>query len=207
MDLLLSCGSRVQNLHSKSSTPTPFTEKISMCKLNAATYVGGTCSSAWGGRDIGAQINAAYRGLFPLGGTIYVLPQTGGGCYSFSTPIAFSTAGEYAILEGLTSTNRKPSAGASLNFTSVKEGAAITLDYTPGTGGGYGAAGGLRDLTLIGHFGQAGIVPKYRVGQSLRLRTATWTIECGRGRTIAKVCCPSSIYRDAHPTQSADRTH
>jgi hypothetical protein len=132
-----------------SETSHLWTARNSMCKLNGAMYVGGFCSAVWGGSDIGAQIDAAYAALSPSGGSIYILPPVSDGCYSFTTPIEFTRAGEYAILSGVASSNQEPSGGACLNYIPTTAGAAIILDYTPKTGGGYGAAGGLLDLTLV----------------------------------------------------------
>ena len=65
-----------------------------------ATYVGGSLPQIGTSADMGAQINAAYAALPATGGEIILLPQTGGGCYNFSTPIAFVTSGKYIALAG-----------------------------------------------------------------------------------------------------------
>ncbi len=134
-----------------------------------ATYVGGSLPQIGTSADMGAQINAAYAALPATGGEIILLPQTGGGCYNFSTPIAFVTSGKYIALAGgvpvsvsggTSATN--PSGGACLNFTTITSTCvasgqaqggsspcnAITVDYTPSIGGGYTGGNGLFNLAL-----------------------------------------------------------
>jgi hypothetical protein len=71
--------------------------------FNSALYVGGPLGSSWGVTDIMGQINAA-KAAAPAGGaTIYILPQTGGGCYltNGSTTASFTTVGQYFQIIGL----------------------------------------------------------------------------------------------------------
>jgi hypothetical protein len=132
------------------------------CQSNTVLYVGGPVA-CWTGTDIGAQINTAYASLSAQGGTIFILPQPGGGCYSYTTPIVLNTSGKYATLAGTTSASPTPSGGACINFTTTTNTCAtggnaqggsspcnaVVLDYTPTAGGGYLPGNGLRDLTLV----------------------------------------------------------
>lgn len=118
------------------------------CQSNSVLYVGGPVA-CWAGADIGAQINSAYAALPSQGGTIYVLPQTGGGCYGFSTEINFNVSGKYPSLRGLAGSNGTPSGGACLNWTPTTSGVAINLDYFPTSNPNYPPLHGLRDLMLI----------------------------------------------------------
>lgn len=116
--------------------------------FNTTEYVGAGIT-AWSGSDIGAQINSAYAALPATGGTIVVLPQTGGGCYAYTTPITFTTASKPVLLEGSAATNQTPSGGPCLNYTPTTATSAITLDYLSSGGGGYAPSHGIRDLTLV----------------------------------------------------------
>ena len=118
---------------------------------NGIAYVGGSCASAWGGGDIGAQINAAYGGLSSPGGKIMVIPQTTGQCYEFATPILFTTASKYVLLEGAGAESQigVSSNGACLNYTPATRTTAITMDYVPSNGGGATRNHGMRNLRLI----------------------------------------------------------
>lgn len=136
------------NTHSGTET---FTGSTSICQGNTALYVGGSCATFWGGGDIGAQINAAYAALPSTGGFIYVIPQSNGACYSFTTPITFTTSGKYPTLSGLaavSNTAGNQPGGACLNYTPVTATTAMTLDYVQGVGGGNTPTGGIRDLQL-----------------------------------------------------------
>jgi hypothetical protein len=86
----------------------------SVSSLNSTTlYVGGGVTT-WAGSDIGAQINAAYASLQADGGTIVVLPPSGGGSvYNYSTAIALSTSAKFVTLQG----GGGSSAQVQLNFT------------------------------------------------------------------------------------------
>src|SRR4029077_3568370 len=66
--------------------------------INNVLYVGNGITT-WGTGDIGSQINTAYAALPGSGGTIVVVPQTTGACYSFSTPITFTTLHKYVSLK------------------------------------------------------------------------------------------------------------
>ncbi len=104
------------------------------------------------GSDIGAQINNAYAAMVagPGSGKIIVEPQVGGGCYRFSTPILFTTAQKYVILEGSApSTSNNSSPGGSCLFYTPTTGTAITMDITPSNGGGNAVGAGMRDITLV----------------------------------------------------------
>jgi hypothetical protein len=117
--------------------------------LNASPYVGGALAPYWGNGDIGAQINAAYASLPATGGTINIIPQSNGACYSFSTGIAYTTLGKYVLTVGRAGSNSvaQVNGGACLNWTPTS-GSAITVDYVPSAGGGYTASHGFRDITL-----------------------------------------------------------
>lgn len=116
--------------------------------FNGELYVGDGIKT-WGTGDIGSQINAAYASLPVNGGTINILPPSGGGCYTMSTPVVFSTVGKTVQLNGLTPPGNSTGAvetGLCLNWTPVS-GSAITMDWTPGTGGAT-VGGGMSNITL-----------------------------------------------------------
>ena len=123
-------------------------------------YVGGSVPQ-WGTNpDMGAQINTAYASCPNTGCTIVLVPQMSGSCYSYSTPITFTTVGKYALLQGGGPTSEGPgsivsgvivpgqSGGACLNFTPTTAISAITLDYVSALGGGNASAHGIRDIIL-----------------------------------------------------------
>lgn len=119
--------------------------------LNGVSYVGGACSSSWGGGDIGAQINAAYTAMPATGGKIGIVSQTSGACYNYSTPILLNTQGKYVVLQGVSGTSNAVGdvdSGACLNYTPDTNTVAITVGWGPTSGGGYAPGGGFRDLTL-----------------------------------------------------------
>lgn len=95
------------------------------------TYVGDKTSWANTG-DIGAQINAAYAAAPAAGIIIQISPKTGGGCYSYSTPIVATTSGKYILLEGSAPANNTP-VGSCLNYTPTTATSAITFDYVENT--------------------------------------------------------------------------
>jgi len=123
-------------------------------------YVGGSVPQ-WGSNpDIGAQINTAYASCPNTGCTIVLVPQMTGSCYDYSTPIAFTTVGKYALLQGGGPTSEGPGSvvsgvivpgpagGACLNYTPTTATSAITFDYVWVDGGGYVPAHGIRDIIL-----------------------------------------------------------
>jgi hypothetical protein len=123
-------------------------------------YVGATVPQ-WGSNpDIGAQINTAYASCPSTGCTIVLVPQPNGACYDFSTPIAFTTVGKFALLQGVGPTSEASgslvsgvivpgqSGGACLNFTPMTAISAITLDYVSSLGGGFAPVHGIRDIIL-----------------------------------------------------------
>jgi hypothetical protein len=119
--------------------------------LNTILYVGGFCSVTWGGGDIGSQINAAYAALPASGGSIVVIPQSSGACYSFTSKINFGTPGKYVILQGASPT-ASGNLGSCLRWTSTIPSVAINIDWTPRDGGGYVTGAGIRDIVLTnGH--------------------------------------------------------
>ncbi len=104
------------------------------------------------GIDIGAQINAAYAYLPSVGGRIVVPPQLNGGCYAYTTPITFTTAGKFIILQGAGPGNSStgPPGGVCLNYT-PSIGTAITFDIdVAGIGSGNAMGAGMRDISLFG---------------------------------------------------------
>ena len=131
----------------KTFTGTTAITTLNASTLNAVLYVGGNITT-WSGSDIGAQINSAYAALPATGGTIVVLPKTGGGSYLFSTPIVFTTASKPVLLKGtgLAGTSGTNN-GVILEYTPTTATAAITLDYTT-SGGSNVMAHGIRDLAL-----------------------------------------------------------
>jgi hypothetical protein len=98
------------------------------------------------GVDIGAKINAAYMALPSTGGVITIAPVVG--CYDFSTPINLNTSGKYVVLRGLAPSNQNGS-GACLNYQPTTATRALTIDWTPSSGGGWIPGAGLRDITLV----------------------------------------------------------
>jgi hypothetical protein len=105
--------------------------------INKVLYVGGDIT-IWAGFDIGAQINSAYAALPAAGGKIVILPQSGGGCYSFSTTMSFTTNLKTVALEGL-----GPS--TCLQFTPTS-GTAISLNW----GGSHQGAPFMRMMSFFG---------------------------------------------------------
>jgi hypothetical protein len=123
-------------------------------------YVGGSVAQ-WGSNpDIGAQINAAYASCPQTGCTVVLVPRSGGACYDYNMPIAFTTVGKYALLQGGGPTAEGPasvvsgviipgeSGGSCLNFTPTTATSAITFDYVSPLGGGNAPAHGVRDIIL-----------------------------------------------------------
>lgn len=120
------------------------------CNQNGVLYVGGTNPCAFAGSDIGAQINSAYALLPANGGTIKIIPSNS--CYSYSTPIAFTTSGKYVLLEAQqppTIASASLLAGACLNYTPVTATTALTMHFVPTNSGNPPGAFGLRNITLI----------------------------------------------------------
>jgi hypothetical protein len=120
--------------------------------LMTTLYVGASCASAWGGDDIGSQINTAYAALPPTGGTIVILPQASGACYLYNTTINFTTVGKNAILQGAAppqQSNGQVTGGSCIQYTHVTATNAINIDWSPAAGGGYVTGGGIRDLAII----------------------------------------------------------
>ena len=70
------------------------TPGTSACTPNNVAYVGGPCALAWGGGDIGAQINTAVAAL-SYGGHIHVTA----GMYPYSTPIVIVGNGKPITLD------------------------------------------------------------------------------------------------------------
>jgi hypothetical protein len=123
-------GNGVSTVGQPYTTMAPVGSSACFPSLNGISYVGGACASAWGGGDIGAQINTAYAALPATGGSITVIPQAAGACYNYSTPIIFGTLGKLATLRGLTASNSAPTAtGSCINYTPTS-GTAITLDWS-----------------------------------------------------------------------------
>ncbi len=91
-------------------------------------------AAAFPGKDIGAQINAAYSALPATGGAIMVMESA-----SFDIPIVFGTKDKPVLLMGL------PGDIVTLTYTGAI-GTALTFDY----GTGHRMGHGLRDLTLTG---------------------------------------------------------
>src|SRR5271163_4599948 len=69
--------------------------------INSSLVYVGSSEPQWGSNpDIGAQINTAYASCPATGCTIVLVPQMNGACYDYSVPIAFTTVGKYALLQG-----------------------------------------------------------------------------------------------------------
>jgi hypothetical protein len=122
--------------------------------FNSALYVGGPLGSSWGVTDIMGQINAA-KAAAPTGGaTIYILPQTGGGCYltNGSTTASFTTVGQYFQIIGAAPvgiTSGLAVDGSCIQDQKTTAHNLFTIDWTPGVGGGYTPAAGIQNLALI----------------------------------------------------------
>jgi hypothetical protein len=126
----------------------------------ARVYVGGTVPQWGNNSDIGAQINTAYASCPSTGCTIVLVPQSNGACYNFSMPIAFTTVGKYALLEGSGPTSEAAGSvvsgvpipgqagGACLNYLPTTATSAMTFDYVWSHGGGNVPAHGIRDMIL-----------------------------------------------------------
>jgi hypothetical protein len=144
-------GNGVSTVGQPYTTMAPVGSSACFPSLNGISYVGGACASAWGGGDIGAQINAAYTAMSSGGGKIGIISQANGSCYNQTTPIVLATQGKYAIVEGVAGTGNSVGDvdhGACINYVPNTATAAWTLGWGPTGGGGYSPGGGLRDLTL-----------------------------------------------------------
>jgi hypothetical protein len=133
-----------------SGTET-FTGQVIASNANGTVYVGGSIPQIGGSADIGAQINAAYAAMPSTGGKLFLLPQTGGGCYNYSTPIVLNTAGKYMPIEGVytgTAPGGALMVGSCLDYTPTTATTAITIDYGPVGGGGGNGNTILKNLTL-----------------------------------------------------------
>jgi hypothetical protein len=121
---------------------------LGQSNINNVLYVGNGIT-AWGTGDIGSQINNAYAALPASGGTIVVIPQSTGACYSYTTPIVLTTLHKYVTLQGSSISNDSPpGSGSCLNYTPTNSTAAITLDYMNASGSQFPAGTGLRNFTL-----------------------------------------------------------
>ena len=111
-------------------------------------YVGGTFNRD--GKDIGTEINAAYKSLPSGGGAIVVLSNPTGRCYDFVTPITAAVPGKYLLLMGgaLPSEIPGPSAPPCLNYEPTTLSSAITLDYSAQESAISSVMHGIRDLIL-----------------------------------------------------------
>ncbi len=144
-------GNNVWTGNETHSGTEAFSGDVSIKNLNNALY-----ADQFPGADIGAQINAAYEALPPFGGKIFIPQKSDGSIYDFSTPIIFSTVGKYVVLEGLgasANTTGNVHGQVTLNYTPTTATSALTLDWTPTTGGGFTPGAGLRNLTLINNNG------------------------------------------------------
>jgi hypothetical protein len=132
------------------SVPLPLPISSVAAGNDAIRYVGAAAVTR-PGEDLGAQINAAYASLPASGGTIVVIADPSGRCYSFSTPIVANVPGKYLLLEGGSigvGSARASTAPACLDYAPTA-GTAITLDYVPsGSGSGGAVMHGLQNLTL-----------------------------------------------------------
>ena len=107
---------------------------VCFSSLNSTAYVGGPCAGAWGGGDIGAQINAAYLALPVTGGGISIIPAIvtvllqGSQPYTWITQVLFNVVGKYVVLKGLAPASQSTSAGVNLSQGGV------TLNWSGTTG-------------------------------------------------------------------------
>lgn len=117
--------------------------------ISAQSIEGVLYADQFNGADMGAKINAAYAACPTAPScTIIMVPQ---GTFNYTTPITFPTVGVQVILQGMGSSQIAGTSnvgGTVLNYTPTT-GSAITIDWTPSTGGGYTPGGGIRDLTLV----------------------------------------------------------
>src|SRR6266850_6556635 len=119
-----------------SGTAT-FTGALQAKNIENILFVdGATCLANWGVADMGACLNAAYAALPAAGGEIYIASSSL--CYSFSTPIAFTTSGKSVKVEG------SGTKSSCLLWTPLS-GTALTLD----TGNSTGFYSQLTDFSII----------------------------------------------------------
>jgi hypothetical protein len=139
-----------------------FTGTMAATNVNNVLYVGGPLGSSWGSGDIGSQFNAAYAALPAAGGDIVLLPQTGGGCYLYTTPIVMNTSGKYVHVRsaapgaGLTSTT---TSGACIQYQHTTATTAVTYDVTPSGGGSYVGGEAWQDITIKNSSTNGGSIP------------------------------------------------
>lgn len=115
--------------------------KLVACRSNDIYYAGGDCASAWGGGDIGSQINA----VFPIaagagsGAKIVVLPGT----YNFTTPIVLAGPKPVTLECAPGGTAGSKTIGTTLLKFTPTSGTALTWGAGPN-------GGGVQGCTLIG---------------------------------------------------------
>jgi hypothetical protein len=139
-----------------------FTGTISAVNLNTALYVGGALgASFWGSSDIGAQFNAAYATL-SSDGEIDLIPQTGGGCYLYTTPIVMNTAGKYIRVRPVSvvgSASGTTTSGACIQYQHTTATTALIYDVTPAAGGSYVGGEGWQDVAILNSSTDLGSTP------------------------------------------------
>ena len=154
--LLLAATSRAQDARSSAAALGPQGQtgsfhKLVACRSNEIFYVGGDCAAAWGGGDIGSQINT----VFPIavgagsGAKIVVLPGT----YSFTTPIVLTGPKPIALECAPGGTAGSSTLGTTILKFTPANGTALTWTVGPNGGGvqgctlkGSGAANATRGL-------------------------------------------------------------
>ncbi len=141
--LAVSCAqnSRSSDVAPGSQGPTGAFHKLIACKSNDIYYAGGDCASAWGGGDIGSQINT----ILPIatagvsGAKVVILPGT----YSFTTPIVIPGPKPITLECAAGGTAASDTLGTTILKFSPKKGTA--LSWAAGANGG-----GIQGCTLKG---------------------------------------------------------
>lgn len=126
---------------------------ITSPNVNSVLYVGGSLGVLWGVTDIMAQINAAKTAAPTSGATIYVLPQSGGGCYlTTGNLFVANTVGQVFDIKGvapLADSNSQVISGSCIQDTNTGAHNLFTFDWTPTGGGNFLPAGGIENLAIV----------------------------------------------------------
>jgi hypothetical protein len=104
----------------------------------------------WTGGEIGQALVAAYTSASSSGGFAWVPVDPAGGCYTWTTMLPLTTVGKYITYQGTVppGQNNSTITGTCLNWTSTASGRAVTIDWTPSTGGAHAPGAGFRDMTI-----------------------------------------------------------
>lgn len=160
--LLLSaiCGAQNDRANAAALGPQGQTgafHKLVACRSNEIYYAGGECAAAWGGGDIGSQVNAAIPVAAGAGGgaKVVILPGT----YSFTTPIVINGSkpitlecapgGSAGAATGTTILRYTPTTGTAVTWSAGANGGGMSGCTLKGSGSS-NSTGGLFVDTIQG---------------------------------------------------------